>query len=130
MNTMTKEGKQRIVNDIEKLKKKKYFIDILKIIIRNNPNLKISENKNGTFLFFDNLSIKTYEELDKYLEKIKANEKIIEKPDIFIPLVTTESETLEPKLRYSNRERTIIKKKLYNKVITSQNKESNDFVIK
>ena len=60
--------KMEIKKKIEKIKKKEYLIDIFKIITSHTQDY--SENNNGVFIFFHDLSDETYEKVDNYVNNI------------------------------------------------------------
>jgi len=57
------------------LKKKSDMIDILTIITKHNPQLKITKNNNGYFSEFQNLTNITYSEIEKVLDRINKKTK-------------------------------------------------------
>ena len=60
--------KLEIVKKINKIKKKEYLINIFKIITRDNN--EYTENNNGIFIFFHNLSDDVYDKIDTYINYI------------------------------------------------------------
>lgn len=126
MEKYSYEMKQQLTSEIEKLQKKRHFVNILRIIKSNNPNIELTENKNGIFLFFDNLTDKTYIDINTYLQNIK-NKKKNEKIDTDLLLSLTETDTIDTKLKFSNKEKSLIKKKMYNNVVDIQNEEAKEF---
>lgn len=60
--------KLEIVKKINKIKKKEYLINIFKIITRDNN--EYTENNNGIFIFFHNLSDDIYDKIDTYINYI------------------------------------------------------------
>jgi hypothetical protein len=60
--------KMEIKKKIEKIKKKEYLIDIFKIITSHTQDY--SENNNGVFIFFHDLSDEIYEKVDNYVNNI------------------------------------------------------------
>jgi hypothetical protein len=60
--------KMEIKKKIEKIKKKEYLVDIFKIITSHTQDY--SENNNGMFVFFHDLSDETYEKVDNYVNNI------------------------------------------------------------
>jgi len=122
------EQKERLINLIKGLQRKKDFVEILRIIKENNPDLEITENDNGVMLFFDNLTDKTYELLKDYIKE--ANEKRKNETFSETPIIT-ESETLfDSKIKYTNKEKTYIKTQLYTKAMKEQNEESKKYIKK
>jgi hypothetical protein len=121
------EMKQQLANEIEKLRKKKYLINILKIIKMKNPDIEITENKNGIFIFFNDLTNETYNDLKTYIIQLKEKkEKTLDSVDSNVFLTASETET-NTKLKYSNREKSLIKKKLYDNVVSTQNEDAKKY---
>lgn len=60
--------KMEIKKKIEKIKKKEYLLDIFKIITSESKDY--SENNNGVFIFFHDLSDETYEKVENYVNNI------------------------------------------------------------
>jgi len=60
--------KMDIVKKISKIKKKEYLIHIFKIITQDNKDY--TENNNGIFIFFHNLSDETYDKIETYINYI------------------------------------------------------------
>lgn len=67
----TYEDKINQKDRIEKLNNKLKYLKVLKIIIKNNKNIILSYNDNGTFLFYHNLKLNTYVEIENYLKSFK-----------------------------------------------------------
>lgn len=122
--------KQKLVNDIGNIKKKEHFVSIFKIIKKNNPDIVINENKNGIFLFFNNLNEKTYIDIDKYLSKLNNIDETTETIDEGILFNSSETEQIDGGFKYSNKEKSLIKKKNYDTIISTQNNESLSYTKK
>jgi hypothetical protein len=60
--------KMEIKKKIEKIKKKEYLLDIFKIITSGTKDY--SENNNGVFIFFHDLTDEVYEKVDNYVNNI------------------------------------------------------------
>jgi hypothetical protein len=60
--------KMEIKKKIEKIKKKEYLLDIFKIITSESRDY--SENNNGVFIFFHDLSDEIYEKVENYVNNI------------------------------------------------------------
>lgn len=114
------EKKKRLANRISKVKNKKHLVHIYEIISKNNVN--ITENNNGMYMYFQDLSNSTYKELDIYLKSIRKNtesnnETLSTEKKEYTPYTQDEfpdQEYLGAKLKYSNKEKNIVKKKLFN----------------
>lgn len=148
----TFEDLERLANRISKIKKKKYLENIRDIIISCNPNINITENSNGILLIFNGLRNDTYSKIHKYIKKYE-NEKlntitISSSPDMknqdgenikeehhnnisdnpSNDINKLSSDALfngNSRLKYSNREKNIIKKKMYDKELTETLSDSN-----
>jgi len=126
---MNHEQKERLMNLIKGLPLKKHQVEILRIIKINNPELEIIENDNGIMLFFDNLTEETYVLIKNYMYSINEKNKL----DTFseTPILTSENDTLfDNKIKYTNKEKTYIKTKLYTEAMKEQNAESSSYINK
>ena len=122
------EQKERLINLIKGLQKKKDYIEILRIIKENNTELEITENDNGIMLFFDNLTDETYRLIKEYIKNV--NERHKNETFSETPMTTTESETLfDSHIKYTNKEKTYIKTRLYTEAMNEQNEESKKYYI-
>ena len=128
--------KMRLKKQIEQIKKKKDLVAIYEILQQDNIN--VTTNNNGMFMFFHNLDNKTYAELEKFLLKLNkqkycdvgstTDETYSERKE-YMPYVADEfpsQKGIEPKFKYSNREKNIIKRIQYNKNINSENGAYDD----
>ena len=131
------EKKKRLAEKISRIKKKKDLIKIFEIIYEENK--QISENNNGIFMFFHNLSEKAYQNVEQYLKNMKkrrtearTESDLSEKTNTVCSPKDdmTELENLSPKLRYSNREKNIIKRLRYDETISSNNENSDKEIYK
>lgn len=128
--------KMELVKKINKIKKKKYLLDIFKIILLYSKNY--TENNNGVFVFFHNLDDEVYEKIELYVNDIyklhrKINFDLATKSiistihtensnsDIIIESSDVFDNNNEKEL--SNKEKIIMKRKKYEKYI-SQNQEN------
>ena len=127
----TFEDMEKINYDISKIKKKEYLEDIRDIIIENNPKIKITENTNGLFVHFHNLTNNTYKELEKYIKNINNKKKKINNSNAlseYIPYSTDEHPfNKDNKMKYTSKEKILMKRNMYYKEINSViNDENND----
>lgn len=120
----TFEQKERLARRIQKLKKQKYLSDIENIIIKYNPDIDITTNPHGKFMYFQDLKKETYYKLEKYVQRILKLKTLSETSDNtqYMSDIIKYSEeddpfSNNPKLRYSNKERNLIKRKIYDKQI-------------
>lgn len=123
------EQKERLMTLINGINKKKYYIKIYKIIKDNNPTIEITENDNGILLFFDKLTDITYEQLNDYIKIINSKQKVDTSSDT---LFTSDNDSFldDSNVKYSNKEKSFIKKKMYNEAMNDQNKESLTYIKK
>jgi hypothetical protein len=130
-NTYSFDDKQKLVSKIQNLKKKKYFETIRDIILECNKNLDVTDNSNGLFLCFHNLSNDTYVKIDKFIKKLNKISYTSENSENYSTEYVPYSQQEYPfennaKLRYSNKEKSIIKRKIYDKHIIAENNGSNN----
>lgn len=115
-----------LVRQIENIKKKSLLNEIRDIIFNSNPELKYTENSNGIYFHFHNLSQETYTKLDKYLKKNKH--LIIEDEsadNYFETKINKDRDETDFLSGFSNREKNLIKRRLYDTAI-SKNSEINN----
>ncbi len=134
---------EKLSPKIQKIKRKKNLEDIRDIIINNNPELNVTENSNGIYLCFNQLSNDTFLKVDKYVKKYfenEANKKISTDMAITITSTVTEDDNNKvtsyiqenylyddnSRLKFSNKEKNLIKKRLYDKALKI-NSEVNDY---
>ena len=91
-NTNINEEVYKNYKDLEKLRKiienlnNSHHLEIAKILKKNN--IKLTENNNGIFINLNNISCNVIEEIKKYIEFIKTQERLIN-------IDETKKETLE-----------------------------------
>ena len=121
----TFEEKERLVRRIEKLKKQKYLDDIEDIIVKNNPGIEVTANVSGKYMYFSDLTPQTYRLIDTYIKKILKNkaESTIA-PELTSDVVKYSEDdpfnNANSKAKYSNREKNLIKRKMYEKQINNK----------
>lgn len=132
-NVFTYDKKRKLADKISKLKKKEDIMKIFEIIYEYDQN--ITENQNGLFMIFNNLSDSAYNKIDLYLKSITKKQSnhmsdhASDKKE-FISYVKNEfpdQDQFNPKLKYSNKEKNIIKRQRYEKMLTSE-KDSEDTI--
>jgi hypothetical protein len=116
---------KKILSKIENLKERTHFERVKEIIYKENPNIETTKKSSGTLMFFHNLSQNTYKKLDMFFTKLE-NYKI---NTITTTISESNEKTLsdipdnnlsEPKIKLSNAEKKIIKKKEYHKQISQR----------
>lgn len=130
--------KKRLAGNIQLVKSKRLLVQIYNIIktdvmerteSEQNDSMEISENTNGMFIFFGSLQDDTYAKLDKlvteYLEKKKRKESDETETEhkTYRPRFYDEfpsDRDMSPKLRLNNREKSLMKKRAYNKEINAE----------
>jgi hypothetical protein len=115
--------KLSLVRKINKIKKKDYLLNIFKIILKDNKDF--TENNNGVFIFFHNLTDETYEKLEMYVNYIfKLHQKnttselsdTIKNSDIVSTLENKKEIFISSNL--SNKEKSLLRRKKYEEYIT------------
>lgn len=128
MSDYTHEEKEELARKISKIKTKKHLETIRDIIIGSNPNLSMTNNANGLFMCFHNLTQVTYKKLNKFIKETKDTTTSATKPlseisepvSEYVPYSCNEYPYEgNSKLRYSNREKNIIKRKLYDTALNN-----------
>ena len=116
------------------MRNKKHLKAIKKIIFEENPDLKTNKNDRGQLMFFQNCTYETYVKLDKFLKKLE-----IEKIEEQTRSITEASERIlmssemddgtanaidyakaRTRLRYSNHEKKLIRRKKYEQIISER----------
>jgi len=126
-NKYTHNDKKRLADKISTIKKKEYLFRILNII-KDETN-SITSNNNGLFMYFHNLSDITYDKISDIIEEYDSEYDCLDKEyKIFVtkasykPYSTDDlpsQTTMSPKLKYSNKERNLLKRKHYDSRISS-----------
>ena len=123
------EDKKKILRKIEGIKNKNHIEKIKSIIINENPELSVTKKSNGVLMFFHNLNQSTYRKLDLYFDKLDM-ERINTISATFSDnnISNSESDLYDsPKIKLSNAERKILKKKEYQTQIEQKN--NNDIYV-
>jgi len=121
----THEKKEKLVEKINQMKQKKDFIKILEII-KKRENKPTKEIGNTTLMFFHDLKDETYNEINKYIKKVnKLNKKDTDSNEQeYKPYSSDEFNStghISPNLKYSNREKNLIKRTRYDKNLEEEN---------
>jgi hypothetical protein len=130
MESYSYEKKKRMAETISKLKKNN-MREILKIIYEDNKN--ITENQNGLFMLFNKLDNGTYCKIDNYLKSIKKkkyNTQSTSENKTYDENSSIEYDQLDPKLKYSNKEKNIIKRQRYDSQLKSENNSDSRIIYK
>jgi len=134
--TYSYEKKKRLAERISKLRKKEDMVKIFEIIYQDNKN--ITENQNGLFMFFHTLNDSTYHKIDLFLRssvKKKSptdttSESQSEQKEYssYVKNEFPDQEKLNPKLKYSNKEKNLIKRQRYDDHLNSEHNSENGVV--
>ena len=120
--------KKALSDKINRIKNKTILTNVFKIIY--SESTQCTENNNGIFVRFNNLSNKTYYMIDSYLKEVYTKKVSIttetdSETDPYKKRLsdTNYDENLESKLRYSNKEKSLIKRQLYESLTSDANVE-------
>jgi len=122
----TRHKKEKLVEKINQLTKKEDYIQVYSII-KNREDKPTKEVGNTTLMFFHDLKDETYDEISKYIKKIEKKNKKTNpknKSQEYKPYSSDEfvsNSTMSPKLKYSNREKNLIKRTRYDKNLEEEN---------
>ena len=114
--------KMEIKKKIEKIKKKEYLIDIFKIITSETKDY--SENNNGVFIFFHDLSDSVYEKVENYVNniyKLYRNNNTNNSISIFNSEISesiNEYSDKELDKNLTNKEKMILRRKKYEEYLS------------
>lgn len=133
IKTFTFDDLEKLVDRISKLKTNDHRETIRDIIKKHNPDLNMTENKNGLWMHFDNLNNQTYVDIYAFLKKISKAKSV----KVMTDVASSDSITAQTpddqqygmtnsKLKYSNRERNIIKRNMYDKEINGNENEPRE----
>ena len=127
----TFERKKRLASKISEVRDKTILRQIKNIIFEENPDAIAKKSSGGYLMFFQNYANNTYIRLEELLANLeterlhrqtksiaKASETLISSED-----QCNDYETSRSRLRYSNREKRLIKRQQYEIMITKQHKE-------
>lgn len=123
------EKKKKLATKISDMRNKIHLRKIKEIIFTNNPGISAKKDSGGYLMFFQNYTNDTYYEIEKYLNKIEREKleqqtrSITETSDQLImssedPASTTDYSTTRTRLRYSNREKRLIKRQQYENILS------------
>jgi len=124
VNKYTRAKKEKLIEQINKLEQK---IDFIKIfgIIKSNEDILTKETSDSILMFFHDLKHETYEEIDNFLKTKKNNENgSDDNVQEYKPYAQDDfpgNKHISPKLKYSNRERNLIKRTKYDKDLEQEN---------
>ena len=123
------ENIQKITKSASTEKRKEYGKIVKKIITNNNPDLEFTKNRNGLMSEFHNLTLDTYNELTKFVSKIKKEQKKKLESELEDIELETECMTDEPVNRQkglTNAEAQLLNKIKYRQQIGKDKNSSDD----
>ena len=132
--TFTLDDKKKLKEKIEKLKSREIIEKIKNVILKNNPQLSLTQNSSGVLLFFHNLTNETYEKIELIIkkndaEKIKSIQILSDdKPTITSEQVSNLKDPIQTNNRLSSLEKNIIKKKDYYEKLKEENNCDEDII--
>ena len=129
--------KKKLASKISELRNKEDLKKIKKIIFEANPNIAVNKDSGGILMFFQNLNIDTYINLEKYLKEIelrkitnrtkkitRSSDKLqngsdnsCNKINISDHMIFNSNDPKNAEFKYSNKEKNIIRKKEYENII-------------
>lgn len=113
----TFEEKKKLADKIQKLTNLSDYKAVHDIIIKYNPDLPITKNKNGYFMHFQSLEQKTYSSLIKLMQKIDSRKIKEIESEICIQSENlsedAQGKTISKKLRLTNTENHILNRVKY-----------------
>lgn len=108
-------SKKNLANRISRIKQKDVLVKIMKLIKKENPYY--TENDNGIYVCFQNLTNQTYNEINEIVTEFEKAEHVKQQQATFtfIPLSASEIDVdsqLEKNYKLNNKQKSIIKKQL------------------
>lgn len=126
---LTYDEKKEIIDKITNMKSKKILANIFAITY--NEKKKFSQNTNGIFINYNDVSDETFNKIDAYITehtKVKVV-SVAEDNNKYQPYTEDEfpeNNVFSPKLKFSNREKNFIKRKRYEE---NMDRENNEHVV-
>lgn len=136
--------KKKLASKISELRNKEDLKKIKKIIFETNPNIAVNKDSGGILMFFQNLNIETYFNLENYLKEIeirkitnrtnkitRSSEKLQNGSDsacnkLSDRMIFNGNDQKNAEFKYSNKEKNIIRKKEYDNIIRQTQSEQNE----
>lgn len=117
-----------LIKKISNIKNKINLKCIYDIISENNKNIDfiISKNTDGVYINFGILSDETYTKINNFIvQNVRTkNKKYNDSTNYYIPHIENEY-PFESSMKYSNKEKILIKRKIYDKELSESNEEQN-----
>ena len=135
-NIFPHKRKEKLAAKISKIKRKKDLVKIFEIIREDSST--VTENNNGMFMYFHNLKYETYIKLEKYISQTNQqnyststnSEESTHKKE-YKPYTIDDfpsQQNFSPKLKYSNKEKNLIKRQQYDDNINIENKTNESIL--
>jgi hypothetical protein len=112
------------INDLRTINEKRAVYNI----IQKSDNIDTRESNNKILMLFNNLSDTTYHKIEKYIDKVDKkrldNDGNTINTDDYVPYAKDEfpsQKDFSPKLKYSNKERNLIKRKRFDEKLAEEN---------
>lgn len=116
--------KKKLAAQINLITNKNDLIEIYKII--STDNAEVTNNQNGCFAIFNKLKNDTYVKIEQFINNLEDRQQQLSPTSSdkkeYIPYHNSEfpaQESLNPKLKYSNKEKNLIKRQRYDNIINS-----------
>lgn len=106
---------ERIQSVKDKTKLKKIWLTIKE----NNPSIKYKQTSDGILMYYQNCSNNTYIEIDDILNSKTLTKSIVQSSEQYVNSSEPDYAKARTRLRYSNKERKLIKRQQYEDVIQS-----------
>lgn len=122
--TYKKKKLAKRINELRTIEEKKTVYNI----IQTSENIDTRESNNKILLLFNKLSDTTYQKIEKYLDKLDKKRLDTDgntiNTDDYVPYAKDEfpsQKDFSPKLKYSNKERNLIKRKRFDEKLAEEN---------
>jgi hypothetical protein len=127
------ERKRKMASKIGDIRDKATLRKIRDIIYAENNNVSAKKNDNGYLMYFQNFSDDTYYKIEKLLNKLEQDK--LDRQTRSVTEMSSEDPNVNynisrTRLRYSNREKRLIKRKQYENIISEKvtNTANNDII--
>lgn len=122
-SSVSYDDKKRLARQIQSIKDVQKLIEIVNIIREHNQDLVISENDNGIFLKFNDLSQSTYPAVKTIIKEILKKSTPVSSTTESSTNVSQNKDDVDNlvKYKYNNCEKNLLKKQKYNEAIAKNN---------
>lgn len=124
------EKKKRLASKISDMRDKPTLRMIRDIILAENPEIAVKKSSNGYLMYFQSYTPDTYKKIEKLLnklekERLEQQARTITETSEHIMMSSEDPNTdytlSRTRLRYSNREKRLIKRQQYEEIVNEQN---------